>query len=144
MKVYDLRCIHGHGFEAWFGSAEAYESQREAGLVVCPICEATDVERAPSAPRLNLAGAHAPAPAVHDAPRAAFQAALMRMARHVVANTEDVGERFAEEARAMHYERSSRRAIRGQATGEEARELADEGIEVLPLPFAKLVDDPLQ
>jgi hypothetical protein len=144
MKVYDLRCVHGHGFEAWFGSAEAYERQREQGLIVCPLCQATEVERAPSAPRLNLAAASAPG-AGHDAdPRQAMQAALMRMARHVMANTEDVGERFAEQAREMHYERGPRRAIRGLATGAEARELADEGIEVLPLPFAKLVEDPLQ
>jgi hypothetical protein len=73
-----------------------------------------------------------------------MQAALMRMARHVMANTEDVGERFADEARDMHYERTPQRAIRGVASGEQARELADEGIKVLALPFAKLVEDPLQ
>jgi hypothetical protein len=144
MKVYDLRCIHGHGFEAWFGSAEAYESQRATGLVVCPLCQSTEVERAPSAPRLNLAASGAGSAEVPADPRAAMQAALMRMARHVMANTEDVGERFADEARDMHYERTPRRAIRGVASGEQARELADEGIKVLALPFAKLVEDPLQ
>jgi hypothetical protein len=144
MKVYDLRCVHGHGFEAWFGSAAAYESQRATGLVVCPLCQSTEVERAPSVPRLNLAASGANSAEVPSDPGAAMQAALMRMARHVMANTEDVGERFAAEARDMHYERTAQRAIRGVATGEEARELADEGIKVLPLPFAKLVEDPLQ
>lgn len=144
MKVYDLRCVHGHGFEAWFGSAEAYESQRAAGLVVCPLCQSIEVERAPSAPRLNLATSVQASGDSPTDPRVAMQAALMRMARHVMANTEDVGERFAAQARAMHYEQEPRRAIRGLATSEEARELVDEGIEVLPLPFAKLVEDPLQ
>ena len=144
MKVYDLRCLHGHGFEAWFGSAEAYESQREAGLVACPMCLSTEVERAPSAPRLNLASSSQASGDASPDPQVALQAALLRMARHVMANTEDVGERFAEQARAMHYEREPRRAIRGQASGEEARELLEEGIEVMPLPFAKLVEDPLQ
>ena len=148
MKVLDLRCGAGHGFEGWFASEDDYGSQRERGLLDCPVCGNAEVNRLPSAPRLNLSGARASeasqlptaAPvatagatelAVHgNAATARFIEAVAELLK----NTQDVGPRFAEEARRMHYGESEAKAIRGQATPEEREALADEGIEVLTLP----------
>ena len=156
MKVLDLRCEHGHGFEGWFASGDAFEDQLARGLVECPVCGTTTVVKLLAAPRLNLSGARAPAetdagaggrstgtgrtsPAPADAPQAMTSSPSpasrwMNAVRHLLANTENVGDRFAEEARKMHYGETDERAIRGSATREQAEALLDEGIEVLPLP----------
>ena len=145
MKVLNLQCAHSHGFEGWFASEEAFQDQLQRGLVECPLCGETEVRKMLSAPRLNL-GAASPEPRqeVVTAPDAALQAAWMKMARHVMANTEDVGERFAEEARRIHYGESEKRGIRGQATRGETEALIEEGIGVLPLPLPKVLKGPLQ
>lgn len=145
MKVLNLQCTHGHGFEGWFASEDAFQDQLQRGLVECPLCGETDVRKMLSAPRLNL-GATDPEPRqeVVTAPGAALQDAWMKMARHVMANTEDVGERFAEEARRIHYGESEERGIRGQATRSETESLIEEGIGVLPLPLPKVLKGPLQ
>ena len=147
MKVLDLRCGAGHLFEGWFGSEADYASQRDRGLVDCPVCGNAEVLRLPSAPRLNLSGARAPetpsAPAqASPAPAqvtalAGGGAAAQRFVEAVaelLKNTQDVGPRFAEEARRIHYGESEAKAIRGQTTTEEREALADEGIEVFTLP----------
>jgi hypothetical protein len=145
MKVLNLQCTHGHGFEGWFASEDAFQDQLGKGLVECPICDSTEVLKLLSAPRLNL-GATAPEAKqdVVAAPDAAMRAAWMEMARHVMANTEDVGERFAEEARRIHYGESEERGIRGQATRSETESLIEEGIGVLPVPLPKVLKGPLQ
>lgn len=148
MKVLNLQCSHQHGFEGWFGSEEDFQDQLGRGLVECPLCGDVAVSKLPSAPRLNF-GAAAPqaAPAkqeVVSAPDARLQAAWMQMVRQVMANTEDVGERFAEEARKIHYGESEDRGIRGQASQEETESLLEEGIAVLPLPMPKGLKGPLQ
>lgn len=145
MKVFNLRCAHGHGFEGWFASEEAYAEQAQRGLVSCPICSDTAVERLPSAPRLNLSGAREapqPGPVVQPGPEASLEAMWLQAVQHVLKNTEDVGGRFAEEARRIHYGESEQRGIRGQATPQQRAELADEGIEVMPLPLPKGLDGP--
>ena len=144
MKVLDLRCGAGHAFEGWFASEDDYGSQRERGLVDCPVCGNAEVMRLPSAPRLNLSGARAPEAAPASAPEpaqvttlAGAGAAAQRFVEAVAEllnNTQDVGSRFAEEARRIHYGESEAKAIRGQATPEEREALADEGIEVFTLP----------
>jgi hypothetical protein len=159
MKVLNLQCAHGHGFEGWFGSEGDFQSQLARGLVECPLCGDAEVVKMPSAPRLNLgalapatpaapaAAAAAAAPgkqAVMHAPDAEMQAAWMKLVRHVMANTEDVGERFAEEARKIHYGETEERNIRGQASREETEALLDEGIAVMPLPIPKALKGPLQ
>jgi hypothetical protein len=153
MKVLDLRCGAGHGFEGWFASEDDYGSQRERGLLDCPVCGDAQVMRLPSAPRLNLSGARAPAQAT---PGADAPAAETVMHRHPAAarfaeavaellrNTEDVGPRFAEEARRIHYGEIDAKAIRGQATPTERDALSDEGIEVFTLPAALAPKTPLQ
>lgn len=147
MKVLNLQCSQGHGFEGWFGSEEEFQGQLARQLVECPLCGDHQVTKLPSAPRLNLGAAPA-APAERQEvvanPDVALQAAWLKMVRHVMANTEDVGERFAEEARKIHYGEAEERAIRGQASREETRELLEEGISVLPLPVPKALKGPVQ
>lgn len=153
MKVLNLQCSHGHAFEGWFASHEDYASQRERGLLSCPLCNDADVTKMPSAPRLNLGQGAAVAPVEHAAESTHevarmtpqhLQAAWMHMVRHVMANTEDVGSRFAEEARKIHYGETTHRNIRGQASREQTEALLDEGIEVLPLPVPSGLKDTLQ
>lgn len=146
MKVLDLQCPHGHSFEGWFGSEDDFQSQLARGIVECPVCGDTAVAKKLSAPRLNL-GANAPAESRQRAVAAIdpqLQAAWMKMVRHVLANTEDVGGKFAEEARRIHYGETAERGIRGQASREETESLLKEGIAVMPLPIPKALKEPLQ
>ena len=146
MKVLDLRCGNGHGFEGWFGSEDDFLDQNGRGRVECPLCANHVVSRLPSAPRLNLSGAREPAPAPAKAEPAAadLQALWMQAVRHAIANTDDVGERFAEEARRIHYGETDVRGIRGVASAEERHALHEEGIEVLALPIPPALKGPLQ
>lgn len=151
MKVLNLQCAQGHAFEGWFASHDDFASQRERGLVSCPVCNEPQVVKMPSAPRLNLAQAAEPAQtptgAVQELAQMSpqhLQAAWMKMVRHVMANTEDVGTQFAEEARKIHYGETDHRNIRGQASREETEALLDEGIEILPLPVPAGLKGPLQ
>jgi hypothetical protein len=145
VKVFNLHCDNHHPFEGWFASAEAFEAQLAAGQIACPLCESTAITKALSAPRINL-GAEAPqqrqATAMPTPEQ--MQALFVKMAREIVANTEDVGERFAEEARRIHYKEAQERGIRGVTSRDEAEALEEEGIQVMPLPFSKLLKDPLQ
>ncbi len=168
MKVLNLQCAHQHSFEGWFGSEEDFQSQLSRGLVECPMCADKAVQKMPSAPRLNLGGHSASPPVTSGAPAnaspggsasaavapvqadskpamdPAAQAAFLKALRHVVANTEDVGERFADEARRMHYGDTEARNIRGQASMKETVELLEEGIEVMPLPMPAAIKETLQ
>ncbi|MGI9024357.1 MAG: DUF1178 family protein [Burkholderiaceae bacterium] len=150
MKVFDLTCDAGHRFEGWFASAEQYASQREALAVRCPLCESSEIRREPSAPRLNLGSeegvqenvAAPQSPAGGD--DSTVVAAVFERLRRMVAETEDVGARFAEEARRIHYDETPARAIRGIASGEEQRALHDEGIETIRLPIPRALTETLQ
>ncbi|MBP7566202.1 MAG: DUF1178 family protein [Burkholderiaceae bacterium] len=153
MKVLDLQCEHAHAFEGWFASEDDFQSQLARGLVTCPLCGNATISKKLSAPRLNL-GAAEPASRPASAPPAGAgqsaatppqpQELFMRMVRHVMENTEDVGERFAEEARRIHYGETVERGIRGQASREETEALLDEGIDVVPLPLPGILKGPLQ
>ena len=143
MKVIDLHCHNGHGFEGWFASDEDFLEQNGRRLIACPLCEDSVIVRLPSAPRLNLSGAREPAAAA-PAPPPDRQAQWLSVIRHVLANTEDVGVRFADEARRIHYGEAAERGIRGQATAEERAALQDEGIDVMPLPVPAVLKEPLQ
>ena len=150
MKVLDLQCTQQHAFEGWFASEDDFQSQLARGLVACPLCNDTGITKLLSAPRLNLGAPQAhgvkdalePTSGVASAP--AVQAAWLKMVRHVMTHTEDVGERFAEVARQMHYGETEDRGIRGKATAEETEALLDEGIAVLPLPVPAALKEPLQ
>jgi hypothetical protein len=146
MKVIDLRCQSGHRFEGWFASDDDFLDQNGRGLIECPLCADKLIVRLPSAPRLNLSSATAPTEPTNaaDAAAGAVQARWLKMVRHVIANTEDVGPRFADEARRIHYGDAAERAIRGQASGAEREALREEGIEVHALPIPAAFEDPLQ
>jgi hypothetical protein len=151
MKVLDLRCANCHGFEGWFGSEDDFLDQNGRGLIECPLCAERTVTRMPSAPRLNLSGAREePRPslkpeALPAPPQAVdLQAMWRQTVRHLMANTEDVGERFAEEARKIHYGETPQRGIRGQANDEQRQSLADEGIEVMSIPVPRALKGPVQ
>ena len=147
MKVLDLRCANGHGFEGWFGSEDDFLDQNGRGLVECPLCADHVITRLPSAPRLNLSGAREPAqpaPAKAEPAAADLQAMWMQAVRHAIENTDDVGERFAEEARRIHYGETDARGIRGVASAQERQALHEEGIEVLALPIPAGLKGPVQ
>jgi hypothetical protein len=138
MIVFDLCCVHGHGFEGWFASSEEYARQQEMQLVRCPVCDDARVERLPSARvHVKKSAATMDQPVAKDPPQeaiAGFPADLVAKLREIVRNTEDVGEKFPDEARKIHYEEIPARPIRGKASREEARALSEEGIEFSPLP----------
>ena len=147
MKVLNLRCANGHGFEGWFGSDDDYMDQNGRGAVECPLCADKLITRMPSAPRLNLSGARetpATPPTQAEARPADLQAAWLQTVRELMAKTEDVGDRFATEARRIHYGETAQRGIRGQATAEERAALQDEGIETVTVPLPAALKGPVQ
>jgi hypothetical protein len=155
VKVLNLHCSSGHSFEGWFANEEDFLSQQERGLLMCPLCNDVHVSKALSAPRLNLKAAKSSALSAQTPSsdnvvldNGDLQRNLMRawleVSRKMVASTEDVGERFAEEARKMHYGEVEDRGIRGRATPDQVRELVDEGVGVMPLPLFEPVKGTLQ
>ena len=167
MKVLNLQCSHQHSFEGWFASEDDFQSQLSRGMIECPLCADKSIQKLPSAPRLNFgsrartelppAEAVAPIRPADSTPGVASagnelvtsgnpaeQALFLKALRHVMANTENVGERFADEARRMHYGEAEQRSIRGQASPLETVELMEEGIEVMPLPMLPGLKETLQ
>lgn len=141
MIVIDLCCEHDHRFEGWFASTEAFENQRERALVSCPVCGSGKIRRLPSAPYVQTRGAERETAAAVPAAQGGgppVSAAAVEMVKSVLRraarNAEDVGERFPDEARRMHYGEIETRNIRGAASHDEVGELIDEGIMVLPVP----------
>jgi len=158
MKVLDLACSSAHVFEGWFASEADFLSQRERGLIECPLCGCTQIVKQLSAPRLNLghgrkpiepdaaaqslasgAGAASPNLGTQVGELAAEQpkqqqAALLRVLREVLTQTEDVGAQFAEQARQMHEGELKPRAIRGQTTPAQAAKLLQDGVPIVPIP----------
>jgi hypothetical protein len=154
MIRYHLRCERGHAFESWFQSSSAYETQEKRRLVNCPVCGSAKVERAIMAPQIvSKKGRESvvPAPAASTevtspgstpllmAQERELRAKLKELRDHIVKNADNVGERFPNEARKMHYGDIEHRPIYGEASPDEARALIDEGVEVSPLPV--LPDD---
>ena len=159
MKVLDLLCPLEHGFEGWFASEEDFQSQQARSLVQCPLCGSPEIRKALSAPRLSLHAGPAPITEDPSAPtgqageqaimqaerqQALDDAAWLRAARRIIAETEDVGQRFAAEARRMHYGEIKKRYIRGQTNAQETAELLDEGIPVMSLVLPEAVKESLQ
>jgi len=130
--VLDLSCDQGHRFEAWFASSDAFEDQLARGLVSCPHCGTHQVRRLPSAPYVQTSS-HARPPVAEPDPQA-IAAKLIEALRAAARQSEDVGERFVEEARRIHHGDAEERAIRGQAKPSDMIELLEEGIPILPVP----------
>nr|WP_295775706.1 DUF1178 family protein [Rhodoferax sp.] len=153
MKVLDLQCALGHVFEGWFASEADFVNQSQRSLVQCPVCGDPSVVKKLSAPRLSLSGIRAEPHERKDEGQNVLEPpaqspvpvdALLALARRVLAETTDVGDQFAEEARKMHYGEKKAAGIRGTATLDETHALADEGIEVLSFPLPQSLKGPLQ
>jgi hypothetical protein len=158
MIRYALACAKGHSFESWFPNSAAYDKQAKRGLVSCPLCGETKVEKAIMAPKLagtrkraaaSSKDAPAPAPAapvetptadskapvaMMSPPEREFRQKLKDLREHLTKNADYVGQKFPEEARKMHYGEIDHRSIYGEASPQEAKDLHDEGIEFHPLP----------
>lgn len=145
MIRFALQCADGHRFESWFQSGASFERLKSAGHLSCAVCGGARVEKAIMAPAVSARGADAapsapvpaaPAPeSLLSAPSGPLEAALRQLRAHVEANAENVGARFADEARAIHDGETDERAIYGQATQDEARALIEDGVEISPLPW---------
>ena len=139
MIIFDLTCTHGHRFEGWFASADDFERQAKAVMVRCPVCDDASVVRVPSA-KVHVGRATVDAPRATEGPEAESETVaglpddLVRKLREIVRNTENVGRRFPEEARKIHYEEVAPRPIRGQASKDDADALREEGIDFASLP----------
>ena len=146
MKVLNLRCAHDHRFEGWFASDDDFVLQGERGLVACPLCDDKAIARLPSAPRLNVSTQRgdAPPPPAAEIAQARAQGHWLRAMRDVLNRTEDVGDRFPEEARRIHSGETKERGIRGRATAEDADALREEGIEVVAVPVPEPLKGPVQ
>jgi len=150
---YMLACDKGHQFESWFADSAAYDKQVKKKLVACPLCDSTKVEKAIMAPRISKTGlirrtvmeapSATPAPAPSPAPanvamvspqEKEFRAKVKELRDHLVKNADNVGPRFPEEARKMHYGEIEHRSIYGEASPDEAKKMHEEGIEFHPLP----------
>jgi hypothetical protein len=152
MIRYTLACDRGHEFESWFANSSAFDKQAKRGLVACPVCGATKVEKTIMAPRLARSDKpidvpQAPAPAAPATPAEApapvamispqereLRSKLKELRDHLTKNAENVGRKFPDQARKMHYGEIEHRSIYGEASPEEAKELHDEGVEFHPLP----------
>ena len=154
MIVFDLDCAEGHRFEAWFRSQAEFAEQQDAGVIACPECGCSEVKKALSAPHIARGCGDAaesvseePVPQALGAPELPadlareLEAVFTKVRRHVETHCDYVGERFAEEARRIHYGETPRRGIYGEASPHETAELLDEGIEVMPLPGPRMKSD---
>jgi len=147
MIRYALNCDQGHEFESWFPSSSAYDKQAKRGLLSCPHCGSDKIDKAIMAPRLSgtnrEAAPEAPAPknpvAMLSPQEREIRSKLKELRDHLTKNAENVGQKFPEQARKMHYGEIEHRSIYGEASPEEAKGLAEEGVEFHPLPI--LPDD---
>ncbi|MBO9604080.1 MAG: DUF1178 family protein [Novosphingobium sp.] len=153
MIVFDLRCAEGHGFEGWFGSSDDFAGQQARGLVSCPHCGSSEIAKAPMAPAVpkkgNQQAEQRPEKAMPVAggemPPELAQAMgkLAHMQAEALKQSTWVGDKFAEQSRAMHYGEQASEVIHGKATPKEAKALLEEGIPVAPLPFPVAPPDEL-
>lgn len=149
MKVLDLQCGQRHVFEGWFASEDDFLDQRARGLVTCPMCGDASIVKRLSAPRLNLGSSASAESASNDLVALAgtepsLQATWMALVRKILANTDDVGTKFAEEARKIHYGETKERGIRGKASRAQTESLIEEGIAVMPLLLPEALKETLQ
>lgn len=132
MIRYRLQCANSHEFEAWFASSASYDAQAAGGQITCPECNSREVGKSIMAP--NVALRSRPDPVPHDEAPARYRNLVRQVCKLLVEGSEDVGDRFPEEARKIHYREVAPRSVLGTASHEEARELIEEGIEILPVP----------
>lgn len=144
MIKYDLKCDDGHVFEAWFSNAAAFDDQAERGLVSCSVCGSIKVKKAlmaPGVPAKGNAKEEPSAPMLSGPAPEEVRRKLAELRAEIEKNSRYVGRDFAREARAMHVGEVEQSAIHGEATGEEAKSLIEDGVPVAPLPFLPRRDD---
>lgn len=134
MIHYSLVCEHEHRFDGWFRNAEAYEQQRQRGIVTCPVCSSTNVDKALMAPLVARAAADTVALSAGHPEQAALRAAMQALRDKVTREADYVGDKFAEEARKIHFKEAEARGIYGEATREEVSGLLEDGVDFMPLP----------
>ena len=142
MIVFNLTCGNDHRFEGWFASTAEFEQQQQSTLLSCPVCGSNHVDKALHAPYVNTGSADKPSQRRHQAKNVTEQYAnigdaVSQLIEYLIANTEDVGNAFPEEARRIHYNETPERKIRGNASREEVKDLREEGIEVMALPVPR-------
>lgn len=135
MILFALRCAADHEFEGWFRDGAAFDRQSAGGKISCPQCGDTSVTKAPMAPRVTRSRAAEATPSPAE-----LRKVLQELRRHVETNCDYVGERFVEEARRIHYGESDPRGIYGEASADDAKDLAEEGIEVARIPWVPPTD----
>ena len=142
MIVFNLTCGNRHSFEGWFASTAEFEQQQQSMLLNCPVCGSTQVSKAMHAPHVKTGATTVPVQRESENKEGEKQYAnvadeVAHLVEHLIANTEDVGDAFPEEARRIHYNETPERKIRGNASSDEVKELRDEGIEIIALPLPK-------
>ncbi|WP_196260623.1 DUF1178 family protein [Pelagibacterium limicola] len=133
MIQYALNCEAGHRFDAWFRNAEAFDDQATRGILTCPVCESKRIEKALMAPAVASTRETVSLSANHPE-HAKFIEAMRELRSKMTANADYVGDKFAEEARKIHYEEAEARGIYGEATKDEVAGLIEEGIDFMPMP----------
>ena len=134
MIHYSLVCDKSHKFDGWFASAAAYDAQKVRGLVTCPICLTTIVDKALMAPSLSRSGSEKVSLSIGHPQHAQLREAMQALRNKVTSEADYVGDKFAEEARKIHFKEVDQRGIYGEATRDEVAALAEEGVDFMPLP----------
>ena len=152
MILYKLCCDQSHEFEGWFKNSDAYDQQQSKNMVACPLCDSLEVRKAPMAPSIatKVHTEKNPTPKEPQSPASdlnedsaikvansqdILEKAIVELKQKIEASCEDVGNRFPEEARKIHYGEAKKRSIHGEASLKDLKELADEGVDVAPLPW---------
>lgn len=134
MIHFNLICEHDHEFEGWFGNTADFEKQNTASFIACPVCGSTKVTKALMAPSVSTSRKKRDVAVAAGSKQKEIMRKMQELAREVRATSENVGDRFAEEARKIHFGESDPRGIYGKASGEEVKDLIDDGVGVMPLP----------
>ena len=134
MIRFALSCDNGHGFEGWFRDNRDFDGQKEKGFLSCPVCDSTEVAKALMAPAVATARKREGVALAANADQRRMLSELKALTEKLRAGAEDVGDRFADEARKIHFGETEKRGIFGRATAEEAASLAEDGVDFLPLP----------
>ena len=140
MIVFNLNCGNNHPFEGWFSSAADFEQQQNAALLSCPVCGSNQISKAVHAPYVNTGHVSKPVERAAKSDPAQYANVggdLAQLIEHLIANTDDVGDAFPEEARKIYYQEAPERRIRGNASHDEVKDMREEGIDVIALPVPK-------
>ena len=148
MIVFDIQCSNNHVFEGWFADSASYEKQAKKGTVECPVCSSNKVKKAPMAPNISMGATASSGEESGTASEelsskeqtSRYMTMLTKMRQHVEANCDYVGDKFAEEARRIHYGETDKHNIYGEASSEESESLRDEGIEFGAIPWPRRAD----